>query len=305
MKTKTLLLLLLPVLFFSCNKNDELPEPDIKKNNWDVAYKGNTTLAYSNNFFVINDKTGGIAVNTPTTVMILMTTNGGLDWTEINTGITSLAVWAVDFQNKDVGYISLFEKGTFKTEDGGKTWSFIHECTCGITADINSVTLVSNYATFYSTDNGATFTEQDFDHWQFQNPTNSFRFGDKVYYYFNEGIAVSEDGGLNWLNANMNFSTILGMVPMNNTKWFLISGNNLFVTSDAGNDWQQVDNESYNHHPAAKGDTLFVNRNGYIQWTKDSKNFTIDEDEVKNINLFSIGNNLFGFSNNTLYRRKY
>lgn len=271
---------------------------------WDTVFSG-SSLDFREEYFAINQNTGVLAVNTPTTVKLLKTIDGGKNWDLIDTKITTLEVRSIAFQNKDLGYISFFGKGVYKTEDGGVSWSKIYDCTCGLTADSESLTILNQNEILYSTDKGATFTKQTTDFWLFQNPISSFRFGNEVYSYFAEGLLKSTDSGKTWENTNVNFSSITSITPISKLKWYLISKSNLFVTEDAGKNWEQVDNENYYYLSAAKKDTLFVNRNNNLYWTIDGKTFNKDEDYVNSINLFSIGDNILGFNNNVIYRRKY
>jgi photosystem II stability/assembly factor-like uncharacterized protein len=304
MKKSILFASLIPVLLFSCKKDNE-NDHDLEKKLivWDTVYTG-SGFDFREEYFAIDNNTGGLAVNTPTTVKILMTIDGGKKITETDTKLTTLEVRSVAFQTKDVGYISLFNQGVLRTEDGGKNWTKIYDGAGGLTANNNSFTIIDGSKVLYSTDKGATFIEQTVDFGLFQNPGSSFRFANEVYFWFFEGLLKSADGGKTWENANVTFSSISSMTAISSTKWYLTSREKLFLTEDKGINWRQVDNENYYYISAAKSDTLFINRGKNINWTKDGVTFKVDDEVTKNINMFAIGTNLIGFNNDRIFRRK-
>ena len=274
---------------------------------WDTVYS-NASLEFRQKGIVLNNTTAFIGANTPTSAKILKTNDAGKTWSIIDTKISTLEIRSIAFQSETVGYVSLFAKGVYRTIDGGATWSKINDCTCGLSADANSLSIIDQLNTYYTTDKGATFTQKSVSFTAFQNPISSFRFTNSVVAYFVEGMVKSNDGGINWSSASPQLTPVYSITPINQTKWFAIAGNNgtLYQTNNSGSSWTQVSsNASGARLMAAKNDTLFVNKGGSVYWTLDGNSFTLDHDRALDYNLLSIGNNLIGFYNGTIVKRRY
>jgi photosystem II stability/assembly factor-like uncharacterized protein len=274
---------------------------------WDTVYS-NSSMEFRQKGIVLNSTTAFIGANTPTSAKILKTNDAGKTWSIIDTKIPTLEIRSIAFQSETVGYVSLFAKGVYRTIDGGNTWNKINDCTCGLSADANSLSIIDQLNTYYSTDRGATFTQKSVSFTAFQNPISSFRFTNSVIAYFVEGMVKSVDGGINWTSANPQLTPVYSVTPINQTKWFAIAGNNgtLYQTTNAGSSWTQLtSNASGARLMAAKNDTLFVNKSGSVYWTLDGNSFTLDHDRALDYNLLAIGNNLIGFYNGTIVKRRY
>lgn len=274
---------------------------------WDTVFT-NQTMNFGRNGIVVNGTTAFIGANTPTSAMIIKTTDAGKTWSVIDTKIPTLQIRSIAFQSESVGYVSLFAKGVYRTVDGGANWTKIKDCTCGLTADANSMSILDQLTTYYSTDKGVTFTQKSATFTTFQNPVSSFRFNNNVYAYFVEGIAKSTDGGINWSSAIQQLSPLYSITPINENKWYANVGTTglLYKTENAGGNWSLLPgNVEANMFMAAKNDTLFLNKNGYVYWTIDGTTLNIDHDKPLQSNLLSIGNKLIGFNNGIVVKRRY
>lgn len=78
---------------------------------------------------------GAQSINETTTNGILKSANGGEDWFQSDEGFPRAILGAspslaIDPQKPDIGYASVFmygpSAGTYKTTNGGKTWSQVH-----------------------------------------------------------------------------------------------------------------------------------------------------------------------------------
>jgi hypothetical protein len=274
---------------------------------WDTVYS-NPSMDFRKRGVVLNSTTAFIGANTATSAKILKTIDAGKTWTILDTKVSTLEIRSIAFQSESVGYVSLFNKGVYRTVDGGGTWNKINDCTCGLSADANSLSIIDQQNTYYTTDKGVTFTQKSVPFTTFQNPISSFRFLNSVVAYFFEGMVKSTDGGINWANSSPQLAPVYSITPINLTKWFAIAGNNasIYLTNNSGSSWTQLSSiTSGANLMAAKNDTLFVNKNGSIYWTLDGSSFILDDDRIVNYNLLSIGNNLIGFSNGIIVKRRY
>lgn len=179
--------------------------------------------------------------------LMMVTTDGGLNWTKQNTWVTS-RLYDVEFLNPDSG-IAIGASGlVIRTTDGGTTWStsYYQTSTNYKIHIVNSnLIFIGSAATAgrlaKSTDFGLTWT-----------PITSSVLTSSVYgiFFLNEnegwlatgsnGILFSSDGGNTWVQQVANANIIYDVRFINNQVGFAVDSRGvIFSTTNGGTTWNQ------------------------------------------------------------------
>lgn len=155
---------------------------------------------------MLNDTVGFVCGLNQT---LLKTTNAGLSWQTVNTGINA-HYWALDFLNEQYGMIACGGGKVLKTTDGGDTWT---EHQAGDASDLYAIDIIdtlhivaagANGKNVYSSDGGTTWTQNNrLQH----DELNSIKFinvdtGYTIGTYVGEswGIRKTTNRGLTWFS---------------------------------------------------------------------------------------------------------
>jgi photosystem II stability/assembly factor-like uncharacterized protein len=202
--------------------------------------------------YFFNENLGFVASRGPNG--LYKTTNGGVTFDSINTGIGLAANnWSIiAFANANVGYM-VGDAGNYgKTTDGGTTWTQIlpglHHGTSIIydmaVIDANTVvTLGASGKVFKTTDGGTTFIDQS------TLGTTSAMYG---IHFLNADVGMlvgssgraykTTNGGAVWnqLTTGAGTTTLYGISVVNeNIAWFSGSSSSIYYTVDGGTSWTQ------------------------------------------------------------------
>ena len=181
---------------------------------------------------------------------ILKTTNGGVEWSNIqlNSQYDFYSIWALNPQVVVlVGkYLEEPYKGIIvRTEDSGSSWQeiivpefsritdlqFLNDSTCYFLATTNTY----NYFICESMDtckSWSVITEE--------NNVNSYCFINHTTAYLTKhnSIMKSTDGGVNWQNIFESFDLSLGKIYFTELNFgFILSNAGLLKSTEGGNDW--------------------------------------------------------------------
>jgi photosystem II stability/assembly factor-like uncharacterized protein len=189
----------------SCKKEEILyPQWSILQSGID---KEITSIYFINN-------TTGFAVSWG---IILKTTNGGLNWQNIDCP-TSTGLNSIFFLNEKYGFISGHNGSIIKTTDGGNSWRYY---STGTLSDLESIFFVDEMIGYVV---GSDFM-----------PT--------------KGVVLKTiDGGINWAMLNPDIDCYLNSVYFtdSNTGYAVGNKGNIIKTSDGGNTWIKLVNETDN-----------------------------------------------------------
>jgi len=247
--------------------------------------------------FMINDSLGwsaGFRKGIWYYPIIMKTTDGGNIW-ESNKefGNTfSITTTNVFFINENIGWVTFYDKGSYKTTDGGKNWLpsgdpgkveyFINQDT-GWGA-------CSQSGIFKSTNGGSTWIQKS------NISSNSIYFSD-----VNHGWAVgdggsilrSTDGGENWVSKTSVTTSDLNSVHFYDSNTGMCVGNSgaILLTTDAGENWilqNAFTNATLNSVLFSNANTIWIaGSNGTILNTVDLGNNWILVDGVTSFDLIS------------------
>ncbi|KAF0152939.1 MAG: hypothetical protein FD143_616 [Ignavibacteria bacterium] len=195
---------------------------------WQIQFEDKSLVEFFNYIEMFNLTDGvamGDAVSSSSLTPILKTTNGGKNWTQVNTnlyGAYSADLWRrIDFVNMNTGYFySSYPRGSnppnpngpmLKTTDGGKTWSSLPN------------TFQGGYVLkFFNESIGVAYAN---------NITSS-----------SNGVFVTKDGGKTWLyfyGITGGWGIAFDFVPKDASKIWFSDMNNLFFSADTGKTWQK------------------------------------------------------------------
>ena len=275
MKTIKLQIALYLILIFSCNTFAQVPSPYLYKwfplnsgttndlnmiftsgSSWIIGANGTIFKMYGDSLIPQNSGTindlysmydhGNLWV-VGENGTILKSSNGGLNWTSVNSGTTNtLYSFARTFINTYtiVGANGLILKST----DNGNTWS---PQTSGTTNDLKMMNYSNLYNIWIAGSGGTLLKSTDYgSNWIMQNSgttndLNAIRMMDNIGYIVgaNGLILKTINGGINWTqqssstNANLYYGYFSGV----NTGWIVGSGGTILRTSNGGTNWIKQD----------------------------------------------------------------
>lgn len=195
---------------------------------WQIQFEDKSLVQFFNyiEMFNLNDGVAmGDAISSSSLTPILKTTNGGKNWTQVNTNLLGAAsgdLWRrIDFVNMNTGYFYCnYKSGSnppntnpmLKTTDGGKTWSSLP-----------------------NTFNGTDIIK-------FFNENIGVAYANKLLTY-SRGVLVTLDGGKTWpyfYAITGGWGIAFDFVPKDASKIWFSDMNNLFFSADTGKTWQKT-----------------------------------------------------------------
>jgi len=174
--------------------------------------------------------------NNPNTVFrsvetgIFRSLDGGLNWSQVSSTLTSVKRIVVDPNNGMTVYVGTNASGVYKSVDGGSTFSAINSCLPNRCVPPNLNTAWVN----------SIIVEQG-------KPA-------VVYLGATEGLYKSTDGGANWSQANMGALGITTMMldPLNPDTLIAAWGNKLYsytFATEVASDWERLFNWAQATYP--------------------------------------------------------
>ena len=267
---------------------------------WSQLLSGNQsgyTGDWISSVFMINDSIGwsaGFRKGIWYYPIIMKTTDGGNIW-ETNKEFEntfSKTTANVFFINETIGWVTFYDKGSYKTTDGGKNW--LPSGNPGkVEYFINQDTgwgACSQSGIFKSTNGGSTWMQKS------NISSNSIYFSD-----INNGWAVgdggsilrSTDGGENWVSKTSVTTSDLNSVHFYDSNIGMCVGNSgaILLTTDAGENWilqNAFTNATLNSVLFTNANTVWIaGSNGTILNTVDLGNNWILYDRVTSFDLIS------------------
>lgn len=178
---------------------------------------------------------------------IYTSNDGGSSWT-FNNAIES-APTSLYFYSENSGYVAIDGK-LYKTEDGGETWSVAYDnyrltpLAIALSEDQQRMLMVGQ-SNYYS-GNVIAYKETGTD-WQITSelfssddyPVSDFS-EDLGFHASENGIHITQDGGLTWQKTNMPEDYYFSAIKIAGNSVFLQGNENLFKSTDLGETWVVV-----------------------------------------------------------------
>ncbi len=207
--------------------------------------QGNTL---NDNCFV-NESTGYLIGNRG---ILIKTTNSGVNW-QTKYLSTSQNLNAIKFIDLNTGFIVGDSSTIFKTINGGFNWNRINYSGTGKFVDIafyniNLGLIVGTNFILKSTDSGQTWTNNLSLSLSYNLMKVSFLDSDNIFVvgrkyvgglpgYYRSVILRSNDGGLNWSEANLSTSSLNSIICISNNNVICVGESSIFKSTDQGDSW--------------------------------------------------------------------
>lgn len=252
METNKLLLMLLSISIITgiggCDKNDDeiKPEKQITFENMEILYN----VLPSGNYTAIRFTSQNTAYTLTNNGRIFKTEDGGNTWIQQDSG-TELYLYDMFFFDDLRGYIVGGHSNgiILKTTDGGETWlSTDFQGGLSSVCFINETTgFAVGQKLFKTRDSGETWNEVDLGYLAY----GSLNFFDEKIGFLTAGniLLKTTDGGNNWLTVNNNVignRSIKKIRIFDNIACLLSTGTTIFITSDKGMTWYNIDPPTLN-----------------------------------------------------------
>lgn len=205
---------------------------------------------------------------------VIKTTNGGANWTSVNTSTITGFINFIHFYDNNNGILLGDPLGTkwgvATTTDGGTTWNKLNSLPDALTAEDGLVGSgqfsgdniwfgTTMGRVFFSTDRGANWSVstvilgKPITDMTFSDIENGIViFSDNIQATANRYLASTSDKALNWkVNPNINFTTMKLFpvysfsAPDSYNKYILFSNGNVNSSEDNGNTWKPVLSKQY------------------------------------------------------------
>ncbi len=184
---------------------------------------------------------------------ILRSTDGGANWTVINTGQEYRTVYDFAIDADGVIFIGVKNNGAYRSRDNGATWEKINNglpSSSIVEIEVNSKgdLFAATYGSFYtSRDGGDSWTEVNNSKF-IKNTTNILisKQDDIFIGTSGNGVIYSNDNGASWLPINHGLASSYVTAFTINRHDALIAGTigGLSISENSGDTWQQIENLS-------------------------------------------------------------
>ncbi|MEO8209940.1 MAG: YCF48-related protein [bacterium] len=261
------------------------------------------------------------------------TTNGGLNWIQLNTGTSRpfLCIWA-----KDANTVFAGEGVVYKTTNGGTNWTLI-DSIFGTAFSIKGIQFSNSIPSFgivLEQESSGSYTYKTRDGGNTWNRTpvsvgevlaiNGLNVVDSLFYAFgaafiSPSIIITTDGGVTWnlRDLNLPFSEFTNGVAFKDDKQTGIAGASLpiiarttngglnWVNIDVGNNvtgtvcrmrWIQGTNTCYVSASDPTNGGILKSTNGGLNWTQ----MTTSGLGIYNFDTKRIGSNVYGYAISSL-----
>lgn len=213
---------------------------DDKGATWTMAKElfdgNNQVVAYNDTLYVLRSP-------------LLVSTNGGESWDEINFG--SLNIRALYAENDEI-YIAGSDGETFYSDDAGSTWTGyydpeVNSAGRGLLKHNASLFMATDDGVFHSTDNGATWSERN--NGLINQVINYVAIdGSTIVAAGFSGLSTSNDNGVTWTKADFGTPNdpVIDLYT-NDDSYFVSLGREIYQSSDQGVTWTMKYATEINH----------------------------------------------------------
>ena len=219
---------------FICGGNGAIKKTTNGGLNWSSLNSGLTSTVYS------VSAADSVNVFACSQTYVLRSGDGGANWIQVNVSANSLL--AVEFRNKDTGFVAGQGGVLYKTVNSGLNWTQVNTFTVNNIWDLSFINgstgwLNAYYGTVRKTFDGGANLLPDFGY--NVNFEGVHTVNKMIAYMCGLGGAIYKtiDGGLHWVKQNSVTGDGLNEIFMvnANTGYIVTSGGNVLKTTDGGN----------------------------------------------------------------------
>lgn len=236
------------------------------KTNANIGISGGAYFTYPDHIFFIDSLYGWVCQSSE---VLLKTSNGGNNWTSINTGINTSHFSCIQFMNRQSGWAAgIYQsKGIIlRTNNGGNNWQIVNQ---NVRWGITSFQMIDSTKGYLSNNEKDTigFTNDAWNTIQYFKGGNGQRIQRVLFidsqngwllgnpYYVNR----TTNGGLNWsiyTNTMSNTANMYFVNPL--TGWISVARNQIWKSTNGGINWANQLNLGF-HSEEVFGDIYFKN----------------------------------------------
>jgi hypothetical protein len=226
---------------------------------------------------------------------VFRTTNSGVSWTQVNSGLTNTNVYAIATTHDNLGHDIVFAgtdgSGVFKSTNNGDTWTQSNSFSNGsvYALDISGTTVyagVYNDGVYVSNDTGRTWTADGL-----ANRSINTLYGSGTNLFAGlggGGVFRTTDGGANWtqLNSGLTNTDVRSLVYDGNGRLDAGTyGGGVFASTNNGTTWSATGSMSSPYVnavgwgagsfgpyliAATDGGGIYISTNGGTVWTQQN-----------------------------------
>jgi len=249
---------------------------------------------------------------------LFISTNNGIDWSSLNSGLTNLNVFSILIQDSLSMYLGTYG-GVFKSTNNGINWvtysNGITDLNVRVVKVLNSIMYAATYGgVFKSTNNGLNWSSSssgisNIHIWCITSLGSNVFCGTE-----GGGIFKSTNSGTNWVSSNTGLTNYdVRDIYSDGTNLYAGTYGGVFISTNSGQNWTAINGgltlsayriiKSNQNLFAATTTGIFLSTNNGTNWILKNQGFTT----VPLVNLVYIKDNLIfaGTSGQSVWSRLY
>ncbi len=267
--------------------------PEYVHSQWVKAngpYGGNINCIVSSGSYIFAGTIGG---------GVFLSSNNGVNWSEVNNGLTDLNVDALAISGSNI-FAGTNSSGVFLTTNNGLNWTNVSSGIVFLDIDELLVSGSFIYAGTYgggvyrSSDNGTTWNAYNI------NLGSSFITGlaflgvNLFAGTYDMGVYLSSNNGFSWtaVNSGLTDPNILSLA-VSGTNLFAGTQSGVYISTNNGSSWTAVNSgltSTYTRALGVSGSNLYAGTQGGVFLSSNNgSNWTVVNSGITNLQIYSLG----------------
>jgi len=245
---------------------------------------------------------------------VYLSTNNGTNWTAINSGLTSLNVYALAVSGTNI-FAGAYGQGVFKTTNNGTNWTQVntgltHLYVISLAVSGTNIFAMTDGGIYKSTNSGTNWTQVNSGLTNLNVRTLAFSGTNIFAGTYGSGVYLSTNNGTNWVASGLTNSIVQSLAVSGTNIFAGIYGGGVSFSTNNGISWTAVNNgitnldvralavTGNNLFAGTYGGGVFLSTNNGTIWYQKSHGFTGQQ----NITTLYITNNYIFAGANSAWR---